>query len=161
MRPHIVYDPAEAPVMDARDRSLRDLRNITDGAAGQLLVQTTSDGSFLPVLRVNEVSYVGPPGSGAVMLVLADHDHFVIAYLTPLCRQELSATYPRRVLPDHFVRLVAWETVTRRHHHHDQPVVFVRRLVVYPAPSTRLIEPYDPPAGPPLDPAIYRAPQNE
>jgi hypothetical protein len=115
--------------------SLRDLRNITDGAASQLLVQTTSNGSFLPVLRVNEVSYVGLPNQGAVMMVLADHNHLVIAYLTPLARQELSTTYPRRVQANHFVRLVAWETVTRRTHHHNQPVVFIRRLIIYPQPN--------------------------
>jgi hypothetical protein len=114
------------------DIPIRDLRNITDGAASRLLVRTTSNGSFRPVLRVNAVSYVGRPGSGHVMLVLADHDHFVIGYLTPLARQELSASYPRRVLVDHFVRLVAWETHTRRTHHHNQPVVFIRRLVIYP-----------------------------
>jgi hypothetical protein len=114
---------------------LRDLRDITDGAASQLLVQTTSDGSFLPVLRVNEVSYVGLPHSGAVMMVLADNDHLVIAYLTPLARQELSTSYPRRVQANHFVELVAWETVTRQTHHHNQPVVFVRRLVIYPPPN--------------------------
>jgi hypothetical protein len=72
---------------------------------------------------VMEVSYVRL----GVMLVLADHDHFVIGYLTPLARQELSTSYPRRVLVDHFVRLVAWETHTQR----DQPVVFIRRLVIH------------------------------
>ena len=71
-----------------------------------------------------EVSYV----QLGVMLVLADHDHFVIGYLTPLARQELSTSRPRRVQVDHFVRLVAWETHTQR----DQPVVFISRLVIYP-----------------------------
>ena len=107
--------------------NLRDRIEVTAGAASQLLIQTTSNGVFLPVLRVTDVSYVGRPGQGAVMIVLADNDRFVIAYLTPLARQQLSTTYPRRVQPNHLVRLVAWETETRR----GQPVVFVRSLIIY------------------------------
>jgi hypothetical protein len=114
---------------DLRGLFLRDQASmeVTAGAASQLLVQTTSNGIFLPVLRVTDVSYVGRPGQGAVMMVLADNDHFVIAYLTPLARQQLSRTYPRRVQTNYFVRLVAWETETRQ----NQPVVFISSLIIY------------------------------
>jgi hypothetical protein len=104
----------------------RDLRNITDGGASWLLIQPTSNGSCEPVLRVMEVSYVRL----GVMLVVADHDHFVEVYLTPLARQELSTSHPRRVQVDHFVRLVAWETTVRQRDR--QPIVSISRLVIYP-----------------------------
>ena len=104
----------------------RDLRNITDGGASWLLIQPTSNDAFQPVLLVTDVNYV----RWDLMLVLADHDHFVIGYLTPLARQELSTSHPRRVQVDHFVRLVAGETTVRQRDR--QPIVSISRLVIYP-----------------------------
>eukprot|EP00972_Heterocapsa_arctica_P108890 16034555-Heterocapsa_arctica.AAC.1 len=100
------------------------------GAASQLLVQTTNNGVFLPLLRVIDVSYVGLLGQSVLIMVLVDNRHFVIAYLTPLARQQLSTTNPRRVRTNSIIRLVEWETVSRQ----GQPVVFVSALIIYAQP---------------------------
>jgi hypothetical protein len=102
----------------------------TEGAANQLL-RRRSGGGYVPVLRVIDVSNVGP--LGLLMLVLSDNRSFVIAMPTPAAQRALRSSHPSGLQFNDLIQVVAWEADESA----GQCIVFIRVLTVLERPQRR------------------------
>ena len=96
-----------------------------------MLLEATSSEGFQPLLRVIDVSVVGPPGQGTTMLVLSDDTHFIIGCLRQSLRLGWSGADRQHDRIHSLVRLLDWETIERE----GQAVVFIDRMTTYAQPA--------------------------